>query len=255
MQAPPSRWGDLLSLLACGFGAAAACLAPSMVRADEGLVYLVHEPATKPASGHPPLIVLMHGAGANERDMIGLWHDLPGTLVVISPRAPFHDANGGWRWYRKETREADLALSKKIVDVIVANAVKRFDADPARVFVGGFSQGGVMTYEVALREPGMFAGAAVLSGILFPSETASLAPEASRTPFFLAHGTADAVIPYPAAISAKDALAKLGIPAAFHAYQGMSHTVGPEETRDLSDWLSSKLGPRPQPETIKSHDR
>ncbi len=230
-----------LRLLAGAVAMAAAASFPAAGRAEDGLVYLVHEPAAKPATGQPPLIVLMHGAGASERDMIGLWPDLPASLVVVSPRAPFHAANGGWRWYRKETREADLARSKTIVDLIVANAVKRFDADPARIFIGGFSQGGVMTYEVALREPGTFRGAAVLSGILFPSETASLPNNADRTPFFLAHGTADAVIPFAAATAARGTLAKLGVPTAFHAYAGMGHTVGPEETRDLSGWLASRL--------------
>ena len=220
------------------------CAAASPAAAGD-LTYLVHAP-TQP-SPHPPLIVLLHGSGADERDMIGLWHDLPATFVVISPRAPFDHAGGGYVWYRKAgatPRPDDLEASRKIVDLVVANAVSRFDADPARVFLGGFSQGAVMTYEVGLREPGRFRGAAVLSGLLFPSATAKLPPTAdlAREAFFVAHGTSDPVIPFAAAEAARAKLAKLEVPTVFHAYAGMAHTIGPQETRDLAAWLSERAG-------------
>ena len=151
-------------------GVASLCaIAPRAMAADD-LTYLVHRPTV--ASPHPPMIVLLHGAGADENDMIGLWRDLPPTLVVISPRAPFHEG-GGYRWYRKTgavPRQDDLRASRKIVDLVIENAAKRFDVDPSRIFIGGFSQGGVMTYEVALREPGRFRGAAALSGLMFAPE-------------------------------------------------------------------------------------
>ena len=204
------------------------------------LTMIAHEPA-HPAA-HPPLIVLLHGSGADERDMIGLWRDLPQDFVVVSPRAPFADPGGGWRWYRKGSRDADIALSRKIVDLIVASVEKRFDADPARVFIGGFSQGAVMTYEVALHAPGRFRGAAVLSGTLFPSATAGLParPDLAHAAFFVAHGTADPRIPFAAATSARATLDRLGVPVAFHAYPGMGHTTDADETRDLSAWLAAR---------------
>ena len=206
------------------------------------LRYLAHAPAERVAN--PPLIVLMHGSNANENDLIDLWQDLPADFVVISPRAPFKGFSGGYQWYRKDganPRPDDLAVSREIVDAVIAEAVTRFKADPRRIFIGGFSQGAVMTYEIALREPDRFRGAAVLSGTLFSSEVSSLAKaDRSHEAFFVAHGTADKVIPFAAATSARDALGKLGMPTVFHAYQGMAHTVGPEETRDLKAWLEER---------------
>ena len=221
----------LLGALLCPVGAAAA-----------DLTYLVHAPAEP--SAHPPLIVLLHGAGADERDMIGMWRDLPQNFVVISPRAPF-GGGGGYRWYRKtgaSPRAGDLEISAKIVDLVVDNAAKRFDADPKRLFLGGFSQGAVMTYEVALREPGRFRGAAVLSGSLFSSEAAKLSPTVDRTheSFFIAHGTADPRIPFAAATAARATLTRLGVPMAFRAYAGMKHETGLAETRDLKAWLKAR---------------
>ena len=205
------------------------------------LTMIAHEPVQK--SARPPLIVLLHGAGADERDMIGLWRDLPQDLVVVSPRAPFADPGGGWRWYRKTSREADIAVSRKIIDLIVAETVKRFDADPARVFLGGFSQGGVMTYEVALHQPARFAGAVVLSGSMFPSALAGLPDRSAlaHAPFFIGHGTADPRIPFASAGSARASLEHLGVLVAFHAYPGMGHATDAAETRDLAAWLKEKI--------------
>ena len=234
----------LRSLVALGLVAGAGAAI-----ADDGLTYLVHQPAR--AAGKPPLIVLLHGAGADERDMIGLWPQLPPAFVVVSPRAPFGDAAHGYRWYRRARGEADRATSRKIIDLVVDSAVQRFDVDPARVFIGGFSQGAVMVYEVALRESGRFRGAAVLSGSLSASERQALSAKTDRTlsaktdrsqeAFFVGHGGADDRIPFAAALAARQELATLGVPTAFHGYPGMGHTTGDAEVRDLSGWLAARI--------------
>lgn len=203
------------------------------------LTMLAHAPS--PGSPHPPLIVLMHGAGADEKDMIDLWKQLPSQFVVVSPRAPFGGGNG-WRWYRKgATQGSDIAISRKIVDLVIDSAIKRFDADPTRVFIGGFSQGGVMTYEVAMHEPGRFRGAVVLSGTLFPSALQSDPPGAQTTPFFIGQGTDDKVIPYPSAAAARDTLAKRGIAVTFEPYKGMAHAISDAEMVAVNAWLERQL--------------
>ena len=223
----------------CGLSLTAFLLLPAAAQAAD-LTMVAHEPTQK--SAHPPLIVLLHGAGADERDMISMWRDLPPEFVVVSPRAPFRDG-GGYEWYRKPSRAADIALSRKIIDLIVAKTIERFDADPSRVFLGGFSQGGVMTYEVVLHDPARFAGAAVLSGSMFPSALAG-APTTglAHAPFFIGHGTADPRIPLGAATSARATLDKLGVPVAFHTYPGMGHATDAAETHDLSAWLAARSG-------------
>ena len=227
-----------LSLRAYGACAVLALVGP-FAAAAEDLTMLAHPPTL--ASPHPPLIVLMHGAGADERDMIGLWKQLPPQFVVVSPRGPF-GGNGGWRWYRKgPTQEADIAASRKVLDLVIDSAIKRFDADPAEIFVGGFSQGGVMTYEVALHEPGRFRGAVVLSGLLFSSALAGDPPGAQATPFFVAHGIEDKVIAYPTAVTARDTLEKRGVAVTFQPYAGMAHATSDAEMAAVSGWLEKRL--------------
>ena len=203
----------LAAALALGAGLTAA--AQASVAAE--LTLLAHPPSV--ASPHPPLIVLLHGAGADEKDLIGLWKQLPPRFVVVSPRAPF--GGSGWRWYRKgATQEADIAVSRKVVDLVVEKAIERFQADPKQVFIGGFSQGGVMTYEVALHEPGRFRGAIVMSGSLFASALAGDPPEPNLTPFFIAHGTADPTIAYATAEAAQAKLKARGLAVTFTALSG-----------------------------------
>ena len=226
---------------------AAMLVLPAAGNAAEDLTYIAHAPAE--ASAHPPLILLLHGSGANEQDMIGLWRDLPSELVVVSLRAPFGDGSGGYRWYRKADgpagQAADIDISRKIIGVVVDHSIEHFHADPKRVFIAGFSQGAVMAYEVALREPDRFRGAAVLSGTLFPSATAHLPPRSdlAREAFFVAHGTADKRIPFASATAAHATLERLGVPTEFHAYAGMPHGTGAAEIRNLSAWLSARLQP------------
>ncbi len=207
----------------------------------EGLTYLVHSP--KQPADHPPLIMLLHGAGADERDMIGLWAQLPPAFVVVSPRAPIASGTG-YVWYRKAHRAADLAMSRAIIELMLANAVQRFGADPHRVFLAGFSQGAVMTYEVALRDPARLRGAAVLSGSLLSPGLAKPG-DWSRDALFIAHGVKDDKIPFQSALATRAALASARIPFVYHAYEGMGHTISAAETQDLSAWLTQRLaGPQ-----------
>lgn len=218
-----------------------AAVRPSARAAADELTYLVHEPAK--ISDHPPLIVVLHGSGADENDMISLWPQLPDTFVVVSPRAPFADAGGGYRWYRKGMPvDADIRFSRDRIDALVDAATRKFHADPKRIFVAGFSQGAVMVYQIVLHEPGRFRGAAVLSGSLFAFDRSELSARTDWTgeSFFVGHGTADERIPFASATAARAELDRLGVPNEFHAYPGMHHETGDREISDLNTWLVAR---------------
>jgi phospholipase/carboxylesterase len=145
----------------------------------------------------------------------------------------------------RETVEADIRLSRDRIDAFVDAAVRQFHADPQRVFLAGFSQGAVMVYQIVLREPGRFRGAAVLSGSLFAFDPGKLSARTDWTheSFFIGHGTDDERIPFASATAAKAELARLGVPNEFHAYSGMHHETGDRETRDLNAWLVARSAP------------
>jgi phospholipase/carboxylesterase len=205
------------------------------------LTLLAHQPAK--AAEHPPLILLLHGSGADERDMITMWPDLPQEFVVIALRAPFRDGGGGYRWYRADHRETDIAVSRKIIDRVAETCLARFAADPNRVFVAGFSQGAVMAYEATLHEPRRFRGAAALSGTLLASATSTLPPrdDLARTAVFIGHGAADTRSPVSSATRAHAELDRLGIANTVHVYPGLGHGTSGTEVADLRAWLAARL--------------
>ncbi|GLK68339.1 alpha/beta hydrolase [Hansschlegelia plantiphila] len=199
------------------------------------LTYAVHEPEVK--SPHPPLLVLLHGQGADELDLIGLWPQLPRNFLIVSPRAPFRNANGGYRWYGGGDGQG-VEVSARDVLSLIGTVSKHYAVDPAEVFVGGFSQGAALSYQLGLTQPARFRGAAALSGAIPKSAQAPAGADWSRTAFFIAHGDRDDRIPFASARSAQATLAKLHAPTAFHAYPGMGHQITDAETLDLAEWLA-----------------
>lgn len=218
-----------------------AAAAPWAHAAELELTYLVHEPAK--TSAHAPLIVVLHGSGSDENDMIGLWQQLPEDFIVVSPRAPFGGGASGYRWYRKgNSTGADIRLSIAAIGRLVDTAIKRFGADPKRVFLAGFSQGAVLVYHAVLEDPGRFRGAAVLSGSLygFDAHELSTRKDWQTASLFIGHGTADARIPFATGKAAHTQLDRLGVPNEFHAYPGMQHETQDREISDLAEWLTSR---------------
>ena len=134
----------------------------------------------RPAEGEPAgLLVLHHGRGSDELDMLGLGEALdPGRrLHLIAPRAPLTlGGMPGWHWYvvprvgypDPDTFAGSVAQLAELHD----ETWERTGIDPARTVLGGFSQGAVMSYALAL-DPGRPApgGLLALSGFIprFPA--------------------------------------------------------------------------------------
>jgi phospholipase/carboxylesterase len=110
------------------------------------------------------------------------------------------------------------------------------------VVLAGFSQGGAVALYTALRHPARLAGALVLSSYL--PLAATLAGEASVAnrdlPIFLAHGTADDIVPLTLAEQTRRRLEALGYPVEWHTYP-MAHTVCGPEIADIGTWLARVL--------------
>lgn len=154
----------------------------------------------RPAAGDPAgALVLLHGRGADEHDLFGLLDalDPERRLLGITPGAPLALPPGGRHWYRLggiPTPEPDTFHA-------AADLIARFlDALPVpldRVVLGGFSQGCVMTWALALG-PGRQrpAGVIGISGFLprvpgWPLDHGRL----RGAQVAIAHGTLDEVIP------------------------------------------------------------
>ncbi|MGH2443887.1 MAG: alpha/beta hydrolase [Chloroflexota bacterium] len=208
---------------------------------------LIHltSPARRGSPPHPALI-LLHGIGAEEGQLMSLAPEMPPELFIIAARAPFDHPYGGYSWYDLEGQGPALGGPdiQKALDLLLAFAGEIVDAypiDPQRIYFGGFSQGAAMSGGMALLHPDVIAGAIMLSGYLPPdSESRYRLQEAGGHPFFQTHGTDDETIPLEYAHQTRDFLSTAHVKLTYKEYS-IGHEVVGEELADLRSWMSEFL--------------
>jgi phospholipase/carboxylesterase len=199
------------------------------------------------AADGSPLVVLLHGRGADRFDLLGLGPEFADDAMVVTPEAPHPGGpwgyGGGWAWYRylggttpePEGFEASQRALAEFLEEIPGHLPHR----PGRIVLGGFSQGGTMSLAHALREPGSIPRVLNLSGFLpeHPSVRATAATVAGSR-FFWGHGTLDPAIPFDFASAGRAALRAAGAELETRDY-AMGHGISPEEVADVRAWLGS----------------
>ncbi len=212
------------------------------------LLHTAHVPA---GDGPFPTVIALHGWGASAHDLFGLAPYLHGgEALVLCPQGPLaFDTGGGvpgYGWFPLSSGAGfDPALFERAVATLrgfVSEVLTRYPADERKVALLGFSQGGVMAYALALREPGRFAGLAALSSWLPDPLASSIErqPEHAGLPVLVQHGTEDPMIAVDRARESRAALLRLGVSASYHEYE-MGHEIRPEALRDLLVWLDDKV--------------
>ena len=226
---------------------ASAAHADATLHTDLPLSYLEQ---TQSDARNQPLVIFLHGFGSNEEDLFGIKDALPSTWTYLSARAPMPVDPQGYRWFTKTPGDgdyngetADLQRSAALIEDFVRKATAKYHTHSDRVFLVGFSQGAIMSYEVGLRKPALVRGIAALSGSVLPVLKAELKPSESlgKLAIFIGHGTLDQALPYASATQANEVLVGLGLTPEFHGYPGMPHTVSETEVQDLKAWLEKSL--------------
>lgn len=204
----------------------------------------------RPADGEPVgLLVLHHGRGTGERDLLGLGEalDPDHRLHVVSPRGPLQLPGWpGYHWYRVQSvghpdRESFQAAVQQL-GAFHDELWQGTGIAPERTVLGGFSMGAVMSYAMGLG-PGRPAPAGILafSGFLPSVEgwEPALADRAGL-PVFIAHGTRDPVIDVSFGRSARMLLEQGGLAVEYHESQ-VDHQIAPRSLAQASDWLAAAL--------------
>ncbi len=224
-----------------------AAHADDTLHSDLPLAYLEQ---TQGDARNEPLVIFLHGFGSNEEDLFGLKDALPSTWTYLSARAPMPVDASGYRWFAKtpgdgdyDGETADLQRSAQLIEDFVQQATAKYHTQPDRVFLVGFSQGAIMSYEVGLRKPALVRGIAALSGSVLPVLKAELKADTARDKLaiFIGHGTLDQALPYASATRANEVLLGVGLKPEFHGYVGMPHTISEAEVQDLRVWLEQSL--------------
>ena len=221
--------------------------AQTSLQKDLSLSYLVSQPKARTVK--PKVIILLHGYGSNEADLFELKNVLPDNFIIVSARAPFTIAPNAFQWYGNENvngvkkeSEKDLKTSTDLIKAFIKEIVKKYNADASQVYLAGFSQGAMMSYQVGLTAPELLRGIAPLSGRIFDSLKPEIKSAAAFKNFkiFIGHGTADDRVPYASATQAVSYLKGKNINATLHSYQSLPHSISEQELKDLVDWLNEK---------------
>ena len=197
--------------------------------------------------GERPLncIVLLHGYGSHMGDLANLGPSIDEkNYIYICPNAPIEMDLGfgqkGYAWFPiGENRNAeDLYQAVRSINATIEEALKKFPINRDRVFIGGFSQGGMIAMHAGLTNPETFKGALILSSrIILEDELLSSTNKVSKIPVFMSHGTKDNVIPISEGQHANDVLTKNGYSVEFHEYD-MAHQIIDKNIRDVAIWMS-----------------
>jgi phospholipase/carboxylesterase len=208
---------------------------------DLGLSYLI-----KPApitTGKQKALILLHGVGSNEQDLFSLAKYLPANYTVISPRGPFVLGEGRFAWYqvdfssgKPEINADQEAQSRETIREFIVQVKEKYNLD--EVYLGGFSQGAIMSYTIGLTQPSLITGVLAFSGRILQEIRPMVAEPASLKDLrvLIAHGTQDGTLPVHYAREAKTYLEDLGIKPGYHEFNG-GHQITGEVLTAVSDWL------------------
>ena len=211
------------------------------------LVHVAYEP---PGNGPFPTIFAMHGWGSNAMDLVGLAPFVAGgKLLVICPQGPHEveiGAVNGYGWYQmrpgSQPDEGKVAPAVEELRMFIEEASARYPVDKQKVVALGFSQGGMMAYNLAMRWPEKFA-ALVGIGTAFPEylvELVSNHEAIQHLPTMVQHGRADPMLEIARARKSVETLRSLKVPVIFNEYDG-GHEVTADGVRDLSAFLLEKV--------------
>src|SRR6266498_1382584 len=165
---------------------------------------LVHRVvAPRSPSERPPLLVLLHGIGTDEEDLLPLAGYLDPRFLVVSARAPHEAEPMGHRWYAIDWTAtpprgdpAEMAASRDLLGRFVEEATAAHGTDPSRTYLFGFSQGAIMSLALLLARPDLVRGAIAHSGRLSRLPGPAPTPEAlAHAEVLLLHGAEDEVVP------------------------------------------------------------
>jgi len=206
----------------------------------------VHLPPDDAADADPaPAVVVLHGRGADEEDLLPVARRLPGDRHVVSLRAPDR-LTGGYTWYELDLSDGGLPDSqpdpedfRRSLDLVAESldaAVGAFGLDSDRIGLLGFSQGAITSLATLLERPGRIAWVAAHHGYL-PESHADAAPDGiAGKPVFVAAGEADEVIPAARAEAAADRLREVGAAVTFETFPA-GHGIGGDELAAVSAFL------------------
>ena len=207
----------------------------------------IHGEATRQAL---PMVIVLHGAGADEKDLLNVFDHTDVPLRVISFRGPA-EFQRGYTWAKgdgtnKMAAQADYQDQFRMVGKAIAYSteeLKKKYRTRGKPFVFGFSMGATMALYLALHYSDYFAGIFTVGGSLppefFTNEGAS--PIVISSPIYAYHGKNDQIIPFADARASVLKIGELSRDVTFRDFDG-GHTIPPNVVVDVGLKMKELLG-------------
>jgi phospholipase/carboxylesterase len=225
---------------------AAPELAPETLPVVAGVHYLERVTADADPNAALPMIVAIHGLGDSPEGFASLLEGFDQPARVILPRAlDAHEP--GWSWFPIRARDNDVdKLAAGIEQAANALAPAIAELTRQRPTVGkpivtGFSQGGMLSFALAVHHGELFSAALPVGGWLPPPLWPKSAPGPDTPPIVAFHGDNDRAVAYEPTEAAVVHLQKSGYRVELNTYVGIGHAIPPDMREDLFDSLRDAL--------------
>ncbi|MCD8427529.1 alpha/beta hydrolase [Tenacibaculum finnmarkense] len=211
------------------------------------LNYIVREP--KQATTNPPLLILLHGYGSNEDDLFSFAQELPEDLLIVSAQAPYQMGGGAFAWYAinfdaVKGKFSDLEQAATSVTKIagfIDKIKEKYNTNPEKTFVLGFSQGAILSYALSLNYPNKVQHVIALSGYIDENLIKNQQENTKiTTDYYISHGTVDQVIPVDWARKAPVFLEENNLKNDYSEYN-VGHGVAPQNFYSFKTWIEKRL--------------
>ncbi len=200
------------------------------------------------------LVILLHGYGADGNDLLGLADSLAGQLpdtVFVAPDAPNRCSGNpmGYEWFpipwldgsTEQAAYAGMMRALEDLDGFIDATILSERVTAAETILLGFSQGTMMSLQIAPRRAAPVAAVVGFSGRLLAPE--KLAGETkSKPPVLLLHGDCDDMVPPTSMPAAAAVLGAAGFEVHTHVSKGMAHGIAPDGLAVASRFMRQKLG-------------
>ena len=205
---------------------------------------LIHRVRMRLADRPYKTVVMLHGRSGNEDVMWIFANTVPADWLVVAPRGIEADPGGGFSWRLREQDEwptleqFDNAVTA--VTQFIHALPDLYQADPAQIYLMGFSQGAATAYATAIRYPGLVQGIAGLVGFI-PTSCDSALDDSPLVdlPIFMAVGKRDPLIPPERAAGCAQTLIMAGTNLEYHEYD-TGHKLNKAGMLDLAAWWSDQ---------------
>ncbi|MDQ0000252.1 alpha/beta hydrolase [Pseudarthrobacter sulfonivorans] len=185
-----------------------------------------------------PLVVLLHGRGSNEREILGLADHLPQGFAYAAVRAPIAEG-GGYAWFanRGIGRPTPESLAEQMA--WFRSWLDGFAPAGRPVILVGFSGGAAFAGGLILNDPHRFSGAAILYGTLpFDAEVPVTPARLNGLDVFVAHGDQDRVIPEELLARTWEYLTTESAASTHARRDPGGHRISAQTLNELGSWIS-----------------